>query len=116
MSLEWEDFDDFVDRYGVANNPDNYNKRISIWKGHNVSGLMIRDGLLDVETFMDYIGDAPIQVWMKYKNIIEEFRRQFELPTYLLGMEILAEELNKYRIEKGWGPKGPYLYANPELE
>ena len=77
---------------------------------------MIRDGLLDIKTYMEYLGDSPIQVWMKYKDIIEEFMRQFQLPTYLIGMEILAEELNKYRIKQGWGPKGPYLYANTSAE
>jgi len=57
---------------------------------------------------MEYIGDAPIQVWMKYKDIIEEFRRQFEFPAYLIGLEILAEELDKLRIKEGYGAKKPY--------
>ena len=39
-----------------------------------VAGLMIRDGLVDVQTYINYIGDAPIQMWNKYKEIIVEFR------------------------------------------
>ena len=87
--------------------------------GHHKSGiilvvaeLMTRDGLVDVQTYNNYIGDAPIQMWNKYKEIIVEFRNIFEFPDYMIGMEYLADELDKYIIMKGWGPKGPILYVN----
>ena len=102
MSIEWDDFEDFFEKYGVSNNPENYNKRSAIWHAHNTSGLMIRDGILDVKTYIEYMGDAPVQVWIKYKDIIEEFRRQFGLPTYMIGFEILAGEIEKYRMKEGW--------------
>jgi hypothetical protein len=111
MSQEWSDFDDFLDKYSVGNNPENYRIRNSIWRSHNTAGLMVRDGLIDVKTYIEYLGDTPIQVWMKYGDIIKEFRSLFELPNYLIGMEILANELNNYREENGWKTKPQYQFT-----
>ena len=113
VSTQWEDFDDFVEKYGIVNNPENASKRLKIWRNDNIAGLMIRDGLIDVQTYIDYIGDAPIQMWNKYKEIIAEYRNVFEFPDYMSGMEYLAKELDEYRIKKGWGPKGPIIYITP---
>ena len=57
MSLEWTDFNDFLSKYDAENNPEIHNKRAFIWRTLNVSGLLVRDGLLDISTYIDYIGD-----------------------------------------------------------
>jgi len=114
MSQEWSNFDDFLEKYGIGNNPRNYRIRNSIWRGYNTAGLMLRDGLIDVETYIEYLGDVPIQVWMKYGDIIREFREIFQLPCYMIGMEYLATELDKYRLKKGWGEKAGYQFVKAD--
>ena len=114
MSQEWSDFDDFLDKYGIGNNPENYKIRNAIWRSYNTAGLMVREGMLGVETYVEYLGDTPVQAWMKYRDIIGEFRLVFGLPKYMIGMEILADELEKYRIEQGWGKKMPYQFSQTE--
>ena len=105
MNTTWKDFNDFIERYGPDGDPEYFLYRNRIWRRFHVTGLMIRDGLLDIGVFMDYVGDTPILMWYKYKEIIEEFRVRFHLPTFLAGREYLAEECDKYRIQQGWGPK-----------
>ena len=107
MNITWTDFEDYVEKYGPAGDPESFLYRNRIWRRFHVTGLMLRDGMLDIETFVDYVGDTPILMWKKYKVIVEEFRTRFHLPSFLAGWEYLAEECDKYRIQQGWGPKTP---------
>ena len=53
-------------------------------------GLMIRDGLIDIDTFMKYIGDTAPLLWDKYKDIIlEQERVCYHYPLWMAGFEYL---------------------------
>ncbi len=101
MAMKWDNYDDFISKYGIENNPDSYSKRMTIWRRIHVNGLLVRDGLLDVRAIIDYVGDGPYYVWKKFKDIIEESRRLYHLPDYLIGLEYLAGEIEKYRLSQG---------------
>jgi hypothetical protein len=105
ITSEWEDFDDFNRKYGIANNPTDAKERLAIWRSNHFIGMMMRDGLIDVKTYVNYIGDSPMQIWDKYKDIIKEFRNEFAFPEYMAGMEYLSKEIEKYREEQGWETK-----------
>jgi hypothetical protein len=107
MSAEWTDFNDYYEKYGPENNAELNSFRSSLWNRFNAAGLMIRDGMIDVKMYVDYVGDAPVMMWYKYRDIVEEYRRRFHLPSYLAGWEILAVEIEKYRTRQGWDPKTP---------
>jgi hypothetical protein len=107
MNAEWENFEDFYEKYGPKADPELFNFMINLWNRYNISGLMIRDGLIGVSAYIEYLGDAPANSWGKYHDIITEYRKRFHLPNYLIGFEYLANEINKYRVEKGWGSKIP---------
>ena len=70
-------------------------------------GLMVRDGLLSLETYMQYVGDSPAGYWIQYGDLIKEYRIRFHAPDYLYGLEYLAGEVDRYRVRKGWGEKTP---------
>ena len=106
FSMEWENYDDFMAKYGWENNPEFYDGRTSIWRMMNFSGLLVRDGLIDVSNHVQYTGDLDPIVWSKFKNIIEEMRIRMDSPELYIGMEILAKEVDKYRVSKGLKPKG----------
>jgi hypothetical protein len=105
MKAKWVSFDDFYEKYGAGSNPELFSFMTQLWNRYNISGLMIRDGLISVNAYVEYIGDAPAIVWDKYRDIILEYRRRFHLPCYQSGFEFIAGEINRYRIEKGWGAK-----------
>ena len=107
MKAEWTDFDDWYKKYSTVNNPDNYAKRVRLWEAYHINGLLIRDGVIDIETYIDYLGDTPILMWEKYQDIIKKLRTIVSLPTYMMGFEILANEITKYRNSKGWGSRTP---------
>ncbi len=101
MAMQWDNFDDFHERYGVENNPDSYRKRMRIWRQMHVNGLLVRDGLIDARAMVDYIGYGPRLMWMKFKDIIEEYRRWYDMPQIFIGLEYLAGELEKHRLSQG---------------
>ena len=107
MSAEWSDFEDYIAKYSPRVDPEGCAYRLRAWRRSHFFGLMVRDGLIDIETFVEYAGDAPVSVWEKYKGVIEEYRRRFHFPSYMIGLEYLAEEINRYRVRKGWGVKTP---------
>ena len=108
MSATWVDFNDYYKKYGVNSYPEMFIFSYKLWSRYNISGLMVRDGLVSVNAYIEYLGDAVAIVWEKYKDIIIEYRRLYHLPSYLIGFEYLANEINRYRVEKGWGVKTPH--------
>jgi len=104
MTAEWSDFKDYLEKYGPYT--EHFNYRMSTWNRFHIAGLMVRDGLVDVKTYMEYVGDSPVKMWGKYKEIVYEYRTRLKNPVMYLGWEILAEEIEKYRLQMGWGPVG----------
>ena len=51
MNMEWTDYEDFMSKYGIENNPDLAEDRLSLWRMTNFSGLLVRDGLIDISTY-----------------------------------------------------------------
>jgi len=63
MAMQWDNYDDFISKYGVENNPDSYRKRMRIWRQMNVNGLLVRDELIDARATVDYIGYGQLFMW-----------------------------------------------------
>ena len=101
MAMQWDDYDDYISKYGIENNPDSWRKRVRIWRQMNVNGLLVRGELIDVRAMVDYIGYGSIDMWRKFKDIIEETRKSYDNPQMLSGFEYLAGELEKYRLSQG---------------
>ena len=107
MGLEWDNYSDFRSKYSHENDLEIADNIQRIWQMAHLTGMLIRDGLIDVGTYVDYMGDADSVIWAKFKDVILEHRRVFNNPFYMRGVEILAEEVDKYRIQQGLGPKIP---------
>ena len=105
MDMQWKDYYDYMSKYGFNNNPELCETRNEIWRITNQNGLLIRDGLIDISSFVKYIGDSPVFLWKKFKDIIETQRVLFNDPEHYIGIEILANEIDKYRSEMGLSPQ-----------
>jgi hypothetical protein len=105
QDIKWGSFDDYQAKYGPKVDPEGHAYRLTLWRRMHIMGLMIRDGLISFDMFLDYMGDAPASVWLLYGGLIKEYRVRFEWPSYLAGFEYLAERVDRYRVEKGLGEK-----------
>jgi hypothetical protein len=101
MDMKWDNYDDFISKYGYENNPDSYRMRRRMWQIMHVNGLLVRDGLIDVRALFDYTSGGSLYMWRKFKDIIEESRRLYDMPEHLIGLEYLAGEIEKYRLSQG---------------
>ena len=100
MNLEWENYDDFQERYGRASNPEAWVK----WKTYLVRfddyGLMLKRGLINIEDFYELSERAIPSLWKKFEPIILEDRRRGN-PTTMKWLEYLVEEMHRESKRRG---------------
>ena len=114
LNMKWDNYEDFMSKYAYEGNPDLLQKRLSIWRNMNSCGIMVKDGLIKVESYIKHVGDNPPIIWEKFKDIILEQRRVFDNPDYFLGIEYLAGEVEQYRKDRGWKSKID-MYGGKEI-
>jgi hypothetical protein len=103
--ITWSSFDDYQAKYGPGVDPDGHSYRLRSWWGMHIVGRMVEDGLIGFDTYIRYMGDTPSGTWLKYGDLIKEYRVRFHWPYYLEGLEYLAKRIDDYRLSNGLGPK-----------
>ena len=106
LNMEWTDYDDFERKYGSDDNPDNWAKRVTVWMTYERYGYLVKNGLIDKETFFE-LNTSVYLVWEKFKDVIYEIRRRYSQPFGYQYFEYLGEECVKYLWEKGYDAKVP---------
>ena len=104
---KWENYEDYRRQIQDERNAELNTYRNIKFQRFHVSGLMVRDGLIVVATFVEYNSDSVVEIWRQYRDVILTTRKAYHLPTWLAGMEYLAEEVDRYRVKMGWGSKTP---------
>jgi len=110
LNMQWSDFDDFYKRYDSTTNPDNYADRVSIWNTFEIIGSCYRSGLLDIETVYGVAPLIMVNMWAKFKPVIEEYRKfdygsdMFENWEYLAGqlVKIKARKDPKWKLSRSY--------------
>ena len=105
--MKWESFDDYMKKYDSTVNPDNAAMRHEIWDACDVLGHMWREGIIDKNMIYDRARAHITMLWIKFKPIIEEYRKS-ELPKDTWSnWEYLAKELDAttMRYDETWSSK-----------
>ncbi len=100
INQEWSDLDDFMRRYDSRVNPENYAKRISMWNLCENCGRLYREGLLDIETLHGGSAYFIQLLWVKFKPIIEMYRKSDFTKGHYSNFEYVAEKLNEFQLKK----------------
>jgi hypothetical protein len=91
MSAEFDDYKDFVKRYGHPKGREPLHLALRQISGaYNQLGLLLRNRLIDI-----YMVQSVFEVerhWEKVRPIIEEARKALNDPTYLMYFEHLYDE------------------------
>ncbi|MCX6653604.1 MAG: hypothetical protein NTY03_00630 [Candidatus Bathyarchaeota archaeon] len=112
MRMEWSDFDDFLRKYDSTVNPDNIIMRSAVFMHCEVLGREYRSGVIDLDTLFSVCSDNIPQLWVKFKPIIEEYRkRKVYSKIEFENFEYLAGELTKLmeRRDPDFVNAQPYL-------
>jgi len=92
---EYEDFDDFMDKYWMTSNPDAF----ALWGRAETylegMGVMMKRGLLDPSLMDDLMSGYIIAMWEKYAPFMLEFRERNNQPQFGEFFEYLYNEVKK---------------------
>ena len=97
--MTWTDYDDFQSKYGE----DSMDERMpytAMAMFYEEMGVLVEQGLIDINLVIQLIGGSFRQFWIKFKPIIYETRERRNYPQYFDKMEYLYNEMYKIRGEE----------------
>jgi len=83
----WEDYDDFMMKYGPDNSPEEWQKFVSIADLFERMGILAKEGSVNLQIIYDHMGGSPIRFWDKFEEIIDMQRIELEKPPKGMWME-----------------------------
>jgi hypothetical protein len=112
--MEWTDFDDFMKKYDSKVNPSNFAKRMSLWNNIEVLGFQYRSGMIDMGTVYSVCSNLIPMMWMKFKPVIDEYKKFDYSRDLYENFEFLASEIAGYQARRDPSFKGSKQYFKPE--
>ena len=97
LGMQWNDLDDFLEKYDSRVNPENAARRMSLWNTLNTIGMLYRKGVLDFDTVYASSGGIILTLWLKFKPIILYYRGTDYGETMYDHWEYLALKLSEMR-------------------
>jgi hypothetical protein len=107
IKWEWDDWDDFNNKYGSENNPENWVFRFSMWNRLNGVGLLVKAGHIDVGMAYDLMRRTILWQWEKWRDIIIRSREEYYSGDFCEGFEFLANEIKKEVERRGFSADVP---------
>jgi hypothetical protein len=98
---EWDDYDDYNEKYGRLTNPVAQAKSSSIGLFFEGMGILLKRGLLDIDIVGELMS-SPIRIyWAKIRPIILEMRARMNDEEVMEYAEYLYDEVEKRSKRKG---------------
>jgi hypothetical protein len=101
MQTQWDDYEDYMQKYDSAVNPESAAIRNSHWAWYDGLGLLLRDDLVDKETVYSLQGIPCLLVWFKWETVIKGIRRGTLGEDWMESFEYLANVMIRMRQERG---------------
>ncbi|MFW9787727.1 MAG: hypothetical protein ACFFE2_04870 [Candidatus Thorarchaeota archaeon] len=110
MSTQWEDMEDYMQKYGPWTHPDEAAKRMSQWSIYDGLGILVKENTVHAEMVQRMLGLRIIMMWLKFETIIKELRKK-EVGTgpeygpgldFMENFEWLAKEMMRVRRQSGY--------------
>ena len=105
QNMEYEDFDDFMDKYGLENNPDAYLRMSSLGTYFEGVGVLVKRNLVDPSMVDDLMSGRIVDYWETIGPMTKEHRERtgdyeaYEHVEYLYN--VIKSIQDKQRIEAG---------------
>ena len=99
LTSEWDTWKDLNDNSGPTVDPKAYSRMMSLLHYFEGIGVLVQRKQIDPDLVADLMSNTTLQVWKKFKPILEEVREVFKSPSSFEGFEYLAEQMMKHRPE-----------------
>ena len=93
LSMEWDSIEDFMSKYDHRVDRSYAARRMALWNTCNTLGYLYREGSLDLKTIYSASGGIIINIWNKFKPIIEYYRSNDFPENAYEDFEFLAKDL-----------------------
>jgi len=108
MNREWQDFDEWRQKYGRVNNPKENAIDKTVGQYFEGIGILVKKGLIDIELVDDMMSGLILGWWEKNKSRIIEVREYWNAPNILEWAEYLANEVKTTFIKQHPEAKDKY--------
>ena len=108
-TYEWENNDDFNEKYGQETNPEALSEIMSVAAFFNGIGVLVATDRVDIELLGMHLGNMPVVAWNKLESIINEYRKTGPLAYCYF------EYLKDVRLESEYRVRGNASYLNERL-
>ena len=100
LSWEWNDFDDFMEKYGWYKNRENYTATAGKLTGYFEGiGVLVKEGFVNIRLIALMSSGVIIMFWEKMGPFVFEARDKLDIPTFMSETEYLYQELTRYLNE-----------------
>ena len=99
FNMEFKDYDDFLVKYSIENNPEAWDHINSLITTSEGVGTLVKTGNLPVGDVYNLMGGTTIVLWEKLDPIKEQIREHSYFPQWASETEYLYNELMKYLEE-----------------
>ena len=96
-TMQWDNYEDFLRKYDSEVNFENFLSRYRIYCIYDIHGQLLKHKLIDPEIIYPNFGPWSITLWEKHGPIINEWRKERNIPILWSGLEYLAGEMQKIR-------------------
>lgn len=118
MSLDWENFDDYIEKYGPQNNLQTSSIMESQMSYLDGLGVLVKKKVIDLDTVYDITGRRVIMYWLKFETVIKGLHSAIGFgpgPDYCESFEYLANEMIRIRQRRGEAFPLHYLHKTSTL-
>jgi hypothetical protein len=113
LTREWEDYDDYVRKYGRFTNPTAQAASTSIGLFFEGLGVLLERGLLDVDMVSDLMSSPVRLYWEKMSPIFMGMRARMNRDDTMAWAEYLYNEVLKRDMKLGWEKEVIEPYQEP---
>jgi len=100
MSFQFNDYDDFLKKYGSQANPEAFTQWMSVVRFYHGVAVLVEKGLIDIQLVYDLMGDHVIEAWEKERIVNLEYRKRSGDYDHGRSMEILYNKLKELKTER----------------
>ena len=93
MRWKWENYDDYINKYGPESNPEAYIMYRKVFGFFEGVGVLVRRRLIDPSLVDDLMSGAIVQYWERFESILLERRRRLNWPQVGEQIEYLYNEV-----------------------
>jgi hypothetical protein len=87
----WDDYEDFMRKYGPDQSPEEWQKFFSIAGLFERTGILAKEGTVNLQIIYDNMGGSPIRFWDKFEQIIDMQRIVAEKPPKGMWLEYFED-------------------------